>query len=126
MTLYCTEKFFPKIGTRHSTFENTQFEDSPEYRAPEVIEGSEYDLKADIYSLSTILYEIFMGQRYTMPKYKPSVANMLKVIKKHERSSMVELDDKYQPLAALIRKGWNPEPKDRPLLEQFERELMKL
>ena len=24
MTLYCTEIFFPKIGTRHSTFENTR------------------------------------------------------------------------------------------------------
>ena len=115
---------FGKILT--SNIENTQFEDSPEYRAPEVIEGSEYDLKADIYSLSTILYEIFMGQRYTMPKYKPSVANMLKVIKKHERPSMVELDDKYQSLAALIKRGWSIEPTERPSLEEFQIELLKL
>ena len=115
---------FGKVLT--SNIENTQFEDSPEYRAPEVIEGSEYDLKADIYSLSTILYEMFMGQPYPMPKFKNSVANMLKVIKKHERPSMVELDDKYQLLASLIKRGWNIEPTERPSLKEFYIELLKL
>ena len=105
---------------------NTQFEDSPAYRALEILEGSEYDLSADIYSLSTILYEILMGQDYPMPKHKGSLSSVLKAMREHERPSMVELGDKYQPLAALIRKGWSPEPKDRPLLEEFERELMKL
>ena len=104
---------------------NTQFVDNPEYRAPELIEGAEYDFSVDVYSLSVILYEIFSGQKFVL-KSKKTQASVLKAIRTQERPDMEELGERFAPVVALIKRGWNVDAKERPSLTEFETELKKL
>ena len=102
---------------------NTQFTDEPEYRAPELIKGNEYDLRVDVYSLSIILYEMFTGQKYALPKHKKSVANILDAIQSQVKPDMTTLGADMTPLVLLIGKGWSFDPSERPTLEEFQNGL---
>ena len=104
---------------------NTQFVDNPEYRAPELIEGADYDFSVDVYSLSVILYEFISEQKFVL-KSKKTQASVLKAIRKQERPDMAELGENLGPVVALIKRGWSVEAKERPSLVEFETELKNL
>lgn len=50
---------------------------SPIYMAPEVLKGEIYSIKADIWSLGVVLYEMVFGQ---CPFQSNSIANLIEVL----------------------------------------------
>lgn len=64
---------------------------SPSYMAPEVIEGSKYDHRADLFSMGVVLYEILCGKH---PFKKNTYNETIKAIKKE-----------FPPPPSFIRKG---------------------
>lgn len=94
------------------------------YMAPEVIQGTNYNGKADVYSFSIIMYEIltdtipfplFQNQEITLFQFNSKIVN-----------------EKYRPeftspikesLKKLIIQCWSADPKDRPTFEEIFNKL---
>uniref|UniRef100_A0A7S0LGX4 Protein kinase domain-containing protein n=1 Tax=Coccolithus braarudii TaxID=221442 RepID=A0A7S0LGX4_9EUKA len=73
------------------------------YMAPEVVNGDEYDLKADVWSLGVVFLELFMGKLSEAQKNK------------HAFAQIEELKAKMgsKPLPSLIKAMLATEPQDR-------------
>lgn len=76
---------------------------TPTYTAPEIVAGGEYGLKADVFSMGVVLYEMFHGCQLEALKDKHALAHLEEVKKK--------LADK--PLPNLLRAMLEVEPERR-------------
>ena len=70
---------------------------SPSYMAPEVIEGSKYDHRADLFSMGVVLYEMLCGKH---PFRKRTFSETIKAIKKE-----VPVPPSF--IRKEIMKGWD-------------------
>lgn len=84
---------------------------TPDYMAPEQIEGLRGDKRTDIYAVGTILYELLSGQT-------PFTGdNHMAVMAQHLRGAIPRLDKTQKnvspPLAAIIARCLQRDPRDR-------------
>lgn len=90
------------------------------YIAPENYANKPYNLSADVYSLSIIIWEILSIKR----AYMNMTVDMVKerVIKTHERPPIDE--GKWGPAVThMLRHGWHFDPKSRPSAGAIKRIL---
>ncbi|MBW8875821.1 MAG: protein kinase [Acidobacteria bacterium] len=84
---------------------------TPQYLAPEVLQGQEADARTDLYSCGIVLYEIFTG---VLPFDGPSV---MEVVVKHLREEPAPPSSRWPeippPLEAAILKCLKKEPDQR-------------
>ena len=99
-------------GARRVTYANlTAVAGTPDYMAPEQIEGQRGDQRTDIYALGTIMFEMLAG--YTPFSGDTSYA----VMNQHLKGQLPRLD-KLQPsispvLAAIVTRALQRKPEDR-------------
>eukprot|EP00980_Cylindrotheca_fusiformis_P008618 scaffold1830_cov117-Cylindrotheca_fusiformis.AAC.17 len=89
------------------------------YLAPEIALGTGYNLKADIYSFSIVLYEILSlstpFEMYTIDMYRMLVC---------EESARPRLNASWpQDLQALFQAMWAKDPSVRPTIQDVQRSL---
>jgi serine/threonine-protein kinase len=85
---------------------------TPEYMAPELIQGEQVDPRADFYSLGIMLYEMFSGRR-------PFAAETpVKILFQHIEGNVVSLRELVPTLppslGALVERTMARDPDDRP------------
>jgi serine/threonine-protein kinase len=95
---------------------------TPEYMAPEQVEGKRGDARTDLYALGAILYEMLAGQ----PPFHGD--NPLAVMAQHVQGAVPRLDrerpDVPRPLAAVVARALQRSPDDRyPDLRAFMADL---
>jgi serine/threonine protein phosphatase PrpC/tRNA A-37 threonylcarbamoyl transferase component Bud32 len=123
-------------GARRVTYANlSATAGTPDYMAPEQVEGQRGDARTDVYALATILYELLAGQTpFTgdnnlavmaqhlqgvaprLDKVAPGVSPALAAVV--ARGLQREPDDRYPDMAALIEALDHPETADLSLLAQ--------
>jgi serine/threonine protein kinase len=91
---------------------------SPLYMAPEVIEGTRYSNKADIFSFGILLYELVTGKQ----PLQNSGGNPFKLFSKITSGAREPIPNSVESLTAdLISRCWDGDPDHRPtFLEIFE------
>ena len=94
---------------------------TPSYMAPEQIRGKALSLKADIYSFGCTLYELTSGKKpYTGTRPQ-------ELLSKHLSSQVPSLEAANRNItpefSALVRSMLAKDPRQRPDIEQFRREL---
>jgi serine/threonine-protein kinase len=85
---------------------------TPAYMAPEQLEGTEVNLKSDIYSLGLVLYEIFTGKRAFTSESRPGLARTLRDGPPSKPSSLVK--DLDPGVERVILRCLELEPDARP------------
>jgi serine/threonine protein kinase len=89
------------------------------YMAPEVIESSRYDFKADVFSFGMLMWEIVKGQ-VPFSWFKQDHLRIVGAIRGGERHAMPK--EASLPLRLLIKDCWAQVPEDHPtFLEIMQR-----
>ena len=85
------------------------------YMAPEVAFGNPYDGNADVYSFSTLLWEIISVSR-AYPGYGVALY-FRRVVKENYR---MPIGGSYWPatLKSIVREGWDKDPQKRPTMKR--------
>ncbi|XP_054161281.1 uncharacterized protein LOC128959358 [Oppia nitens] len=110
---------------------------SPKYMAPEVISGRKYDTKADVYSISVIIEELFdtdvndSRDKYTKHEWSNKYCKLLDIIKHtmqpvyNERPTCAQIIEQYNEWAIDSKVVTNDVNYEQKLLEikHKEREL---
>mmetsp|Transcript_5653 Transcript_5653/g.10720 ORF Transcript_5653/g.10720 Transcript_5653/m.10720 type:complete len:411 (+) Transcript_5653:159-1391(+) len=89
---------------------------SPMYMAPEVLKCVPYNLAADVYSYSIVLWQIVA----LAPPYKKLPKNVLEqmVVEKNLRPT---IDEKWTTkVKTVIQKCWDPLPQQRPIFSEVK------
>jgi serine/threonine protein kinase len=86
---------------------------SPLYMAPEVLKGEKYNSKADLWSLSAILYEMFEGK----PPFK--ALNVLQLIKTIETATIDYSGIPSKTAVDLMKKLFVLNPEKRLSFDEF-------
>ena len=92
----------------------TQARGTVKWMAPEILSDKPYSIKADIYSLSLIIWEI-IEQKPFFQEYKFNSQVEIQVVNHNARPSFSEKFSKTFKL--LITKCWDPDPHVRPSAE---------
>ena len=97
---------------------------TPYYISPEQIRGKALDLKADIYSFGCTIYEFTSGK-------KPFTGSRpQELLPKHLGGAVPSLEAANRNItpefSALVRSMLAKNPRERPDIEQFRRELQSL
>ncbi len=91
-----------KVHRANATQTGT-FMGSPSYMSPEQIRGADVDIRADIYSLSVLFYEIITG---VMPYSGQTTAEVInKIIQGQYTSPQTLVPDLPAPLVTIIARG---------------------
>lgn len=88
---------------------------TPNYMAPEFIQGEEYDLPVDVYSFGIILWEMFTEEVPFAGKESHNIIFM--VVIQHTRPPLPE--GIPENLKKLIEMCWAQDPQERPTFEQI-------
>jgi serine/threonine protein kinase len=83
-----------------------------DFRDPDMVPR----LKAiDVYSLALIFYEILTGT----PVFSPKLA-LMQLIRQARSTVRPEIPDEVRPeFAGLIQRSWDPEPRNRPSIDEI-------
>lgn len=94
---------------------------SPRYMAPEVLDGNTALPASDIYSMAVTLYQVFAGGAY--PLALTEAATIGEVLRAHRKKAPVPLRslgyDIPEPVADLIHRGLDKNPRNRPTAAAF-------
>ncbi len=94
---------------------------SPRYMAPEVLDGNTALPASDIYSMAVTLYQVFAGGAY--PLTLTEAATIGEVLRAHRKKAPVPLRslgyDVPEPVADVIHRGLDKNPRNRPTAPAF-------
>ncbi|CAD8061051.1 unnamed protein product [Paramecium primaurelia] len=94
---------------------------SPIYMAPEILKGQEYSIKADIWSLGCVLYELLYG---ICPFEEKTMAQLMLAVEEREIQFLDNVNVVSQQTKDLLQKLLTKDPNKRiNWKELFEREL---
>jgi serine/threonine protein kinase len=96
-----------------------------DYVAPEQIEGSEPDARADVYSLACVLYEILTGEA-PFAGQQGGMAKMWAHVNAEPPSVRERRPDVPPALEEVIRRGMAKEPDKRPTAAGFRKALLRI
>lgn len=110
---------------------NTQRVGTSYYMAPELVNGSCYDEKCDVFSFAMIMYELMVNHvnPYDDTVISPEVKQAQNVAFRPKLPPVqlpndppIEMD--FPWYIELMKKCWAPEPKERPSFDQIVTELL--
>ncbi len=85
---------------------------TPQYMAPEQLNGTEVTVRSDIYALGLLLYEVFTGKR------AHDAGTMAELRELHQRSSVLSITSQVADvdpvIERVIQRCLDPDPKLRP------------
>lgn len=108
---------------------------SAPWMGPEVLRNEYYGLKADVYSIGTILWELmFLENPWTHLKErtrqdKPNIQSLLALgtislsFSKEDASKDIP---EFPALVKLVKRVWAPDPENRPTMGEFHKEVMEI
>ena len=100
---------------------------TPTNMAPEVLQGMLYDAKADIYSLSIMLWEMWYAVKVFSEDYNKEVIRNYPSLRDHVIGHhRPDFTARYAPmklLQSLIESCWNADPKERPTAKSIVQTL---
>lgn len=111
-----------KLISRDGVKKHTQMIGTSYYRAPEIIKSGEYSTKADIFSLSMIMYSLLTEHLQPFdthskgsvefkvandPKFRPIIPRLI-----YKRKQ-------YGPYIDIMKRSWHEDPKERPPIEEL-------
>ena len=100
---------------------------TPVYMAPEVFNSKVYDIKADIYSLGIMLWEMWYGQRAYSNIQVATLNALYRMVDDGARPDAVEgLQQPPSRWEQLMIKCWNRNPEERPAAKECFVEVTKL
>lgn len=101
----------------HATGGLSQNRGTPNYMAPEVFHGNDYDSRADIYSLGIVLYQLLNGNRLPFLDTKKQLLNPSDRVEAFQRrmdgEPLPAPCDASSAMAAVILCASNPDPSKR-------------
>lgn len=83
---------------------------SPIYMAPEILRGMDYSLKADIWSLGVVLYEMLFG---FCPFEERSIAKLIMLLDDGQVDYKKEINNISSEIEFLLKKMLVKNPKER-------------
>jgi serine/threonine protein kinase len=87
---------------------------TPLYMAPELLRAESYDLSADVYSFSLVLYEIYAAKRpYSLDWQMPQLFRFIAMEDQRPDTSGLP-----PPVVSLLEKCWHSSAKARPSMSQ--------
>ena len=96
---------------------------TPDYLAPEMINGTGHNEKLDIWTLGVLMFELLNGSPPFSPKEKPSDGRMMqKIIEKNILGGVIEFDSSFsiearQVISAMLNPNGSLRPTARGVLE---------
>lgn len=110
-----TSKFSPPGKSSNQT----QYIGTPQYMAPEVIDGGKYNGKADVYSFGILMYEVITQ----LAPFDDYVKGKITAFQLHKQV-LEGLRPQFkvpikESLQSLIEKCWSQEPRERPTFEEI-------
>ncbi len=109
-------RFMPKHGDAYDDVHEMTGLGTPRYAAPEVIFHHPYNLKADIYSFSVVLWEIFSLKK-PFAQYKER-KDLERALSKVDRKTLAINRKWPQPIQDIIKSGSARDLWDRPKMSE--------
>jgi serine/threonine protein kinase len=92
------------------------------WMAPEVLESSNYTLKADVYSFSIVMYEVLTRERPYKDKQPNEIS--IQVIRQKLRPDLSKISKGCNPaLQSLMQLCWDSDSQRRPSFEKISKIL---
>jgi len=91
---------------------------NPRYRAPEVVSGSPYSLRAEVYNFGSVLFEMLTGK----PPFSEVPLKEIAALRQTGCAPFVDPDLaelRHPDLWRLVEACWAKNPVDRPSFEQI-------
>lgn len=109
-------RFVPKDGDPHKDLFEMSGAGSPRYMAPELLNGKDYNLKADVYTFSIVLWEILTGQKpYSFVKSRGQLTQH--VVEEHGRP---DIDPSWpSPIQHMLEDSFEADIDKRPRMDFF-------
>jgi serine/threonine-protein kinase len=95
----------------HATMEAGQVVGTPEYMSPEQAFGAAVDLRADLYGVGVMFYEMLSGGR--LPFEHDEAHRVLEMVAAGAHRPLVELRPQQPELAAVVERALSRNPEDR-------------
>lgn len=96
------------------------------YMAPEIVNGSRYNLKADVYSFAMVLYEMLSLERPS-DIYNKEILDLLVCKDGQERPQQQRIAPEWPAeIQELLESAWSHDPTQRPCMKQIREKLEKL
>lgn len=102
------------------------------YMAPEIVNGSKYNLKADVYSFAMVLYEMLSLER-PVDSYSKERLDFLVVCKdagqdeeRPQQQRIAAPEEWPREIQELLESAWSHDPTQRPCMKQIREKLEQL
>ena len=120
MVAHITDFGFTELLRGKSNRDESRAKGTMLYMAPEVMQRKDFDCSSDVYSYGIILYELFTG-RYPYENHNDVGPFYRAVCFSNERPPIRALAPQLglpKSLGELAEQCWDPEPRQRPTMEQ--------
>jgi serine/threonine protein kinase len=89
------------------------------YDAPEVAEGETPTARSDIYSLSYVLYELFVGRRIFTGMKEVQIIRRFTIGGERPDLSLLRRTGVSEGVCQVLQRGWDADPHRRPQVAEF-------
>eukprot|EP00986_Skeletonema_menzelii_P008404 scaffold3521_cov160-Skeletonema_menzelii.AAC.3 len=113
-------KFMPRHGDSYKDVYEMNWAGTPRYSAPEVVIKAPYNLKADVYSFSVVLWEM-VGLKQPFPKCKKRI-EFEQALPKLDK--ILAIDRRWPvPIQDIIKRGLSKDLSERPTMKEVHNTL---